>query len=684
MSSESQSEEWPDGALAKIASLQSALTLTEDALLQERERAKLLEAERDRLRAAYQEMLVAIELLRRRIEAAKAERVDVKQLELEFEAKRKELEALAGKLGEPQAAAPDGSSAPPPSRPRNKPAGRRDLADDASLPEERIEVDDPEMERLVAEGKAQRFGFDDESSKVRHRRASKVRLVIVRVKYRLGKLEGVEGSTPGLERRVDTSAPGEAAAASSAPAGEVADSEVAGADAIATVAAAQAAGSDAMATLSASGPPAALATTQDVAQSAAASDAAAPARIDRSQGTTLVTAQMPPSIVARSIGTPSLFANIIYEKLGRGMPLFRQEERLALDGFPLGRGTMCRWAQEIGQQVGKTVVAAMWAEAKSTAFCLATDATGVLVQPAPREDGKRQACKRGHFFAVIADRDHVLFDYTPREDSNAVMRMFRGYAGYVQADAKSVFNVLFREPDDKPPDDPDLAPDGAERQEVGCWSHARRRFFECAVTSRDVVAREALWRIHRLFEHEQQWRKLAPAQRKTMRYQVSRPELAVFFAWAELEYRKVEHQRGLLRSALGYVRNQKDALLRYLDDGRLEMDNNRTERQIKLLVLGRKAWLFIGSDDHGRPTANLLSLVASCKLHGLDPETYLRDLFCVLPQWPADRYLELAPKYWRATRARLSDAQLDREIAWFTIPSPLEIPAAPTPASPQI
>lgn len=659
-----QSETWPAEALARIA-------LLEDALLQERERAKLLEAERDRARAAYQDLLIAIELLRRRIEAAKAERIDTQQLELEFEAKCRELEALSGALVPKGDSQPAGEpSDPPAGRPRNKPAGRRDLSDDASLPEERLEITDPEMERLVAEGKAERFGFDEESSKVRHRRASKVRLVIVRVKYRLGKLEGVQESSAastGVGVSESSAAPVTADNGLGGPAGEAPN-------------ATRDEGAGQTMTSAAHAP----ATDAGAIDQESASTAPASGRIERKHGTTLVTTEMPPSVVARSIGAPSLFANIIHEKFGRGMPFFRQEDRAGFDGFPLGRGTMCRWAHDIGELVGNTVVAAMWAEAKSTAFCLATDATGVLVQPAPREDGKRQACKRGHFFAVIADRDHVLFDYTPREDSKAVMRMFRGFAGYVQADAKSVFNILFRGPDEKPPDDdPDLAPDGAERKEVACWSHARRGFYDCAVTSKSIVAREALLRIHRLFEHEEKWRKLAPAQRKVMRDCMSRPELVDLFDWADAEYRKVQDQRGLLRTALGYVRNHREALMRYLDDGRLEMENNRTERQIKMLVLGRKAWLFIGSDDHGKPTANLLSLIASCRLHHLDPESYLRDLFCVLPQWPQDRYLELAPRYWRMTRARLKDTELEREIAWFTIPAPVEIPGpalvTPTP-----
>ncbi len=632
---ESTSTTGMEQALARIA-------LLEEALLAEREARRQVEAERDRMRAAYRELSIAMELLRRRIFAAKAERIDTAQLELELEHKSKELDALVGEL--------DGGAPEPPPPPkektRRKPTGRRDLSK-SDLPEERVEVTDPEMERLVAEGKAERFGFDVESSAVKWRRGGAVRLTIARAKYRLGTLEGVE----------------DAASA----AATVADAETTVADAETPIV---------HDVLDESG----STVTTKASEAASASDASAalvpPPRIDRRFGTTLVTATMPPCIIRRSIGTPSLYAKLVMSKLGRGMPFFRQEDELAHDGFPLDRGTMSRWAHDLGVTAGRTVVAAMRAEALATAFCLATDATGVMVQPIRTHERKRQACKSGHFFVVIADRDHVWFEYTPRETSKAVHSMFRGFSGYVQSDAKSVYDVLFRDLEAEPPDDDEIVPDRATRAEVGCWFHCRRKFYDAAITTKDPVAREALLRIHRLFEYEERWRSLAPAQRKAMRDRVSRAELESFFTWVEVEYRKVVDQRGLRRTALGYARNQKDALLRYLEDGRLQMENNRSERELKRIAVGRKAWLFIGSDDHGPPTAALFSLIASAKLHRLDVEDYLRDLFRVLPHWPEDRYIELAPKYWLDTRARLVPRELAAELGWLTIPPKEQPPSS--------
>ena len=350
----------------------------------------------------------------------------------------------------------------------------------------------------------------------------------------------------------------------------------------------------------------------------------------------IVTAAMPPRILDRSLATPSLVAHIANEKFGFGMPLHRQEERFAAIGVPLDRSTMSRWLEEVGAIAGATIVEAMRQEALATAFCIATDATGIRVQPTPRDDKQHQPCRRAHFFVQIADADHVFFEYTPEENSAVVQRMFEGFSGFVQADAKSVFDVLYRPPKDRAPID-DARSDLGVRHEVGCWSHARTKNWETAIATQDVVAREALARIMIMFRLERAWKNKLPDVRKTLRDRHLRAHLDAFFAFVEPAYDDVKHQRGMLRSALGYCVRQKDALLRFLDDGRLEMTNNHSERQLRKVATGRNAWLFVGSDDHGQATGNLLSLIASARLHKLDPEAYLRDVFRVIPHWPRAR-----------------------------------------------
>jgi transposase len=568
--------ETDSSTVARIAVLESELTSAQTRIAElERERDHAVR-ERDELRAAYDRLWLEVELMRRRIFVAKAERIDTTQLELEFQDKLRELDQLAGTLGlaqeQPRADGTNGS--------RPKPKGRRDLRR-ITMPEERVEMPDPAMEALVAQGQAERLGAFEESRKIAWQRGGPRRLVVARVKYRM------------------------------------------------------------------------------------------PDATDESpETTTIVTAPMPPELFPRALATVSLIAHIAVDKYCDGLPLHRQEDRFARLGVPIDRGTMCRWMEHAGATCGATVVEAMRLDAMAHACCICTDATGVLVQPLRDPQKRHQPCRRGHYFVQIADRDHVFFEYTPRETSAAVGELFKGFSGYVQADAKSVYDILFRPPPADPPDDG--AADLAARTEVGCWSHARRGLWEAA-SAKSAVAREGLARLGRVFALERKWKKHPPVERKALRHAHARPHLEAFFAWAEAEFARVKEQRGRLRSALGYCVRHQAALMRYLDDGRLEPTNNKSERELRRIAVGRHAWLFVGSDDHAQAAGHLFTLIASARLHQLDPELYLRDLFRVLPHWPRDRYLELAPKYWAATRARLDSVELAAELG------PLTVPPKPTP-----
>jgi len=569
---------------AQISELQAALIARDIALAAsraelaaERERVARLTAERDQLRASHERLRLELELLKRRIFLAKAERIDTTQLELEFAEKLAALDQLAG-LVVPAPSAPDDTvagdgvapAAPGPKKDKkSKPTGRRDLST-AALQEERVEIKDDVLEKLVAEGKAERIA-DETSCKLAWQRGGVRRLVVARAKYRV---------------------------------------------------------------------------------------------FDQQGESAIETAPVPPEALRRSLAAPSMLAHVITDKYSDGLPLNRQENRLEREGFRVDRGTLCRWVEDVGATLGATIVAAARAEAIRTAFCIATDATGISVQP---ERGKeRQACRRGHYFVIIADKDHIFFEYEPKETSAAVEKMFEGYSGYLQLDAKSVFDKLFRPPEDEPPD----GDEEPLRHEVGCWSHCRRKFWEAAV-AKDVVGREGLARISRLFQLEATWRDKPHVEISRLRGQHLRPHLDAFFEWAEQQYELVRDQRGLLRSALGYALRQKNALRRFLDDGRLLLENNRSERELRRIAVGRKAFLFVGSDDHAESAGHLYSLIASARLHRLDPEAYLRDVIRVLPHWPRERHLELAPKYWAATRARLDPVQLGRELGELAVPPPL-------------
>ncbi len=576
----------PDGNAspldARVAELEASLARERIARAADAEQIAALIQERDQLRASHERLRLELEMLKRRIFVAKAERIDTAQLEMEFAEKLRQLDALAAAEpngnDEPQAEEPPATTPGATDKAKPKSTGRRNLKN-LPLEEERIELPDPVYDQLVEKGLAKRIDFE-ESCKLAYKRGGLRRLVIARVKYQIIDAEGM---------------------------------------------------------------------------------------------TSIDTAPMPPQTFPRSLAAPSLLAHIIMAKYGMGMPLFRIEDRFARDRCSIDRGTMCRWTEDAGATCGATVVHAMRNEALAASFCIATDATGVLVQPIRTHEKVRQACKRGHYFVLVADSGHVLFEYTPKETSDAVRSIFQGFSGYVQADAKSVYDILYRSPDGGDED--------GQCIEVACYAHLRRKFWEAAL-AKSPTAREGLARIRRIFELDATWRHKPPNDIKRLRDVHLRPHAEAFFAWAALQYETVRHERGLLRSALGYAVRQQKALMRIFDDGRLLLDNNRSERALRgTIATGRKAWLFVGSDDHGQSAAHLFSLVASCRLHGLDPEAYLRDLFRVLAHWPKDRQLELAPKYWAATRARLDSQELAREIGPLTIPPASDATAEQQPAT---
>jgi len=505
------------------------------------------------LKQAYEAVRTELALLKHRLFVAKAERVDLTQLQLEFATILARAQDIAAQLDGHGAPLTPASASGDDDEPRGRirksrttpPPGRRDLRT-LALPAQRVEIVDETLE-----GGFPRCGFE-ESSQLMWQRASWRVVVIARAKYQ----------TP-------------------------------------------AAGT-----------------------------------------TAIVTTPLPLSLLPRSIAGPTVWAALIVQKLLEGMPYHRQQDKLTRAGVALDRGTMSRWQEDLGATVGATVVAAARAHVLRTALAIATDATGGMVQPVPSNDQPRQPCRRGHYFVQIADAEHVFFEYTPTETSAAVGTMFAGFAGHVVADAKSVYDVLFRPPAEQlglNVRNPDDEPAVGGCTEVACWSHARRGMWEAAIITKDPLAREGLARIMSLFVLEQAWKKLPPTERGALRAIHAAPIVDDLLTWVTAQWPALALQRGLVRSAFGYLRNQATALRQYLTDGRLPMTNNESERELRRIAMGRKAWLFVGSDDHAQAAGNLLSLIATARRHQLDPELYLAELFRVLPAWPRDRYLELWP-----------------------------------------
>ena len=338
--------------------------------------------------------------------------------------------------------------------------------------------------------------------------------------------------------------------------------------------------------------------------------------------------------ILRGRAGPGMLADTIVRRWQDHQPLHRLEGISARDGLALARSTICGWHGELAT-LARPIVEAMHAEALQQPY-LCTDATGVLVQ-APEK------CRHGHFWVLIAPALHVLFRYSPKHDMQAVDQLLAGYQGVLVADAHSVYDHLFV--------------DDTVR-EAGCWSHLRRYWFK-TLGSEPEKGREALAMIGALFAIERAIVDATPTQRHVVRTEKSRPIVTTFFDWCEERKATVLDETPLAK-ALGYATNHRRAFERFLDDGRLPIHNNWSELQLRRQVTGRRNWVFVGSDDGAEVNTVFVSLLASCGLHQLEPWTYLRDLFCLLPGWPKRRVLDLAPAYWKKT---FEDEQTQQRLA---------------------
>jgi transposase len=344
---------------------------------------------------------------------------------------------------------------------------------------------------------------------------------------------------------------------------------------------------------------------------------------ERLAATSVQIAEVPELPIERGLAGPGLLADTIVRRWADHLPLNRLERIYGREGIELARSTLCGWHEQLRPLVDP-LVEAMWEDAMSAPY-LCTDATGVLVQA-------KERCRNGHFFVVVAPERHVLFRYTPTHDAKAVDRMLSGYQGYLVADAHAVYDHLYV---------------GGQVVEVGCWAHCRRYFFKSLATDPER-AREALAYLRGLFQIERRIAEFSRHQRLTLRNRESRPLVEGFFAWCDAQALQVLDDTPIAKG-IGYARNQRKALERFLEDGRLPIHNNVSERELRREAVGRKNWIFVGSDQAAEVNAAFVSLLASCQMHGLEPWAYLRDLLCLLPRWPKRRVLELAPAFWHKT-----------------------------------
>ena len=339
--------------------------------------------------------------------------------------------------------------------------------------------------------------------------------------------------------------------------------------------------------------------------------------------------------IARGRAGPKLLAHVLYAKYRLHLPLNRQRDHYAKDGVYLDISTLADWVGACAATL-KPLVECIEAQVLAAERIHADDTTvPVLAQ---------NKCKTGRLWTYVRDdkpfggeaAPAALFYYSPDRAAEHPEAHLVSYTGLMQADAYSGYNGLYatgRKP--------------GEIAEAACWAHARRKFFDLAELQKAPIAIEAVQRIDELFVIERDINGKPPDERIGVRQERSRPLVDDLRSWLEGERRKLSAKHRLAKAA-DYMLKRWDAFARFLHDGRICLSNNAAERAVRGVAVGRKNWIFAGSDAGGRRAAAILTLIETCKLNDVDAEAWLADVLDRLADHPAKRIDDLMPWNWTA------------------------------------
>ncbi len=311
---------------------------------------------------------------------------------------------------------------------------------------------------------------------------------------------------------------------------------------------------------------------------------------------------------------------MIVSKLVDHLPLYRQEQRYARQGFSIARSTLFGWLAEAAD-----VLMPLWQVLKERV--LAADIVNTDDTPVPVQAPDRDHCRTGRIWVYVSQHG-TISDATPDRSRDGPLAFLKDFRGFLLCDAYAGYDELFRR-----------SPETII--EVGCWAHARRKFVDAAKTSLRE-AHEAVARIKQLYAIEHQAKEFDAAARLALRQEKSVPVLSALKGWLD-QVALTALPKSPLGEAVTYARNQGAALNVYTNDGRLTIDNNVAKRAVKPLAIGRKNWLFFGNDQSGRSLAILSSFTTTCQQFGVNPWTWLKDTLTRLPTTPADQLATLLP-----------------------------------------
>lgn len=342
----------------------------------------------------------------------------------------------------------------------------------------------------------------------------------------------------------------------------------------------------------------------------------------------VVSGKVPPRATPRCLAGNGLLAYVVVSKFDDHLPLYRQSEILERHGLEISRSTLCGW---VGQTADAFVPIYEWMKHDVLASKrINTDDTTI-----PTLDGTLEHTRTSRMWVYVGDKmhSHTVYDYSPTREKEYPEKFLNGFKGYLQADAYAGYDCMYKI-------------HGAT--EVACWAHARRYFVDAEQDdgARSIVA---LAYISILYEIEDKAKELGADERKKMRQKHSAPVLEKVKKWLDAETHRVL-PKSPMGVAISYALGQWQALNRYLEDGDLNIDNNAAERVLRPIAIGRKNWLFAGSDEGGRRAAILFSIIESCHQNGINSYEYTRDVLERLPAHPLTRIHELTPRFWKQNR----------------------------------
>src|SRR5581483_10217284 len=332
--------------------------------------------------------------------------------------------------------------------------------------------------------------------------------------------------------------------------------------------------------------------------------------------------------IDKGLAGPGLLAHVLVAKYADHLPLYRQSEIYAREGVEIERSTMADWVGGASRTLRPLVE-----ELKK--YVLSADKLHGDDVPVPVLEPGTGKTKTGRLWTYVRDDrpagseapPAVWFAYSPDRKGEHPMNHLQSYRGTLHADGFAGFNKLY---------------ETGRIREAACWAHVRRKFFDLHQGHGSPAAKEALERIAQLYAIEKEIRGRSPDERREIRQAGSRPLLDAMHPWLKAKMSEVSRKSELAK-AIHYALERWAALLVFVDDRRVDMDNNAAERALRAVAVGRKNYLFAGSDAGGERAASMYSLLGSAKLNGIDPEAYMTAVLRRIADHPIHRIAELLP-----------------------------------------